>query len=65
MSQQTKDLVEEPAAAPRAVTPSPARLSLDGKDYELPVIVGTEDEHGVDIRSSAPRPARSRSTPAT
>src|SRR3954470_1975185 len=51
MSQQTKDLVEEPAAAAvAAVTPGPARLSLDGKDYELPVVVGSEGEVGVDIQ---------------
>src|SRR5262249_2146627 len=48
MSQQTKDLVEEPAAA--AVAPGPARLSLGGKDYELPVVVGSEGEVGVDIQ---------------
>src|SRR5215813_8267406 len=46
MSQQTKDLVEEPAAA---VAPGPARLSLGGKDYELPVTVGSEGEVGLDI----------------
>src|SRR6476661_3358670 len=48
MSQQTKDLVEEPATATAA--PSPARLSLDGKDYELPVVVGSEGEVGIDIQ---------------
>src|SRR5215813_2899506 len=47
MSQQTKDLVEEPAAA---VAPGPARLSLGGKDYELPVTVGSEGEVGIDIQ---------------
>src|SRR3954451_14703124 len=47
MSQQTKDLVEEPAAM---VAPSPARLGLDGKEYELPVVVGSEGEVGVDIQ---------------
>ena len=26
-----------------------ARLHLAGKDYELPVVIGTEDERGVDI----------------
>src|SRR5215831_17578507 len=26
-----------------------ARLTVDGKDLELPVVVGTEDEHAVDI----------------
>src|SRR3954452_13264624 len=47
MSQQTKSLVEEPAAA---VAASPAKLSLDGKDYELPVVVGSEGEVGIDIQ---------------
>ncbi len=47
MSQQTKDLVEEPATA---AAPGKARLSLDGKDYELPVVVGSEGEVGVDIQ---------------
>ena len=28
-----------------------ARLHLDGKDYELPVIVGSEGEVGIDIQS--------------
>jgi citrate synthase len=28
-----------------------AKLELDGKQYELPVVVGTENEHGVDISS--------------
>jgi citrate synthase len=51
MSQQTKVLVEEPAStAVAAVKPGPARLSLDGKDYELPVVVGSEGEVGVDIQ---------------
>jgi citrate synthase len=47
MSQQTKDVIEEsPALAP---TPPPARLILDGKELELPVVVGTEKEVGIDI----------------
>ena len=47
MSQQTKDVVEEsPDLAP---TPAPARLSLDGKELEVPVVVGTEGEVGLDI----------------
>ena len=29
---------------------SSAKLILDGKEYELPVIVGSEGEVGVDIR---------------
>jgi citrate synthase len=47
MSQQTKDLVEETPAVSTA--PSPARLTLAGKDYELPVVVGSENETGIDI----------------
>jgi citrate synthase len=47
MSQQTKDLVEETPAL--AASPSPARLVLDGKEYELPVTVGSEGEVGLDI----------------
>jgi len=27
-----------------------ATLKYNGKDYELPVVVGSEDEHGIDIR---------------
>src|SRR5436305_6104983 len=50
VAEQTEDLVEEPAAAVAAETPGPARLSLDGKDYELPVVVGSEGEVGVDIQ---------------
>jgi citrate synthase len=47
MSQQTKDLVEESPAL--AASPGPARLVLEGKEYELPVVVGTEGEVGLDI----------------
>jgi citrate synthase len=47
MSQQTKDLVEEPVTA---AAPGPARLALDGKEYELPVTVGSEGEVGIDIQ---------------
>jgi citrate synthase len=32
------------------VNPATARLTFEGKDYELPVIVGTEGEKGVDVR---------------
>jgi citrate synthase len=32
-------------------TKKTARLHLDGKDYDLPVIVGTEGEVGIDIQS--------------
>jgi citrate synthase len=48
MSQQTKDLVEETPAL--AASPSPARLTLDGKEFELPVTVGSEGEVGLDIQ---------------
>ena len=47
MSQQTKDVVEESPALPPA--PAPARLTFDGKEHELPVIVGSEGEVGLDI----------------
>jgi citrate synthase len=47
MSQQTKDLAEEATAAETA--PQNARLILDGKDYELPVTVGSEGEAGIDV----------------
>jgi citrate synthase len=47
MSQQTKDVVVEEPVADTA--PRPARLTLDGKDIELPVVVGSEGEIGIDI----------------
>ncbi|HEV8581278.1 MAG TPA: citrate synthase [Thermoanaerobaculia bacterium] len=47
MTQQTRDLVEEPATA--AASPGSAKLVLDGKEYELPVVVGSEGEVGIDI----------------
>jgi citrate synthase len=43
---QTTDLMEEPAVASR---PETAKLYLDGAEYELPVVVGSEGEVGVDI----------------
>ncbi len=47
MSPQTNDVVEEsPVLSP---APAPARLTLDGKEYELPVVVGSESEVGLDI----------------
>jgi citrate synthase len=48
MSQQAKDLVEDSPAV--AAAPGPAKLVLDGKEYELPVVVGTEGEVGIDIQ---------------
>ncbi len=46
MSQQTSDVMNHPTAT---VQPAAAKLTLDGKDYELPVVVGSEGEVGVDI----------------
>src|SRR5262245_35216497 len=39
-------MVEE---APPAEKPASARLILDGKEYELPVVVGSEGERAVDV----------------
>jgi len=30
--------------------PDKARFSFDGRDFELPVLTGTENEHGIDVR---------------
>jgi citrate synthase len=50
MSQQTSDVMIHPTTEPAAgAKPAAAKLSLDGKDYELPVVVGSEGEVGVDI----------------
>jgi citrate synthase len=49
MSQQTSDVMTHPTETAAAAKPAPAKLSLDGKDYELPVVVGSEGEVGVDI----------------
>jgi citrate synthase len=38
-----------PVVEKKPAAGSVARLHLDGKDIELPVVVGTEDERGVDI----------------
>ena len=47
MSQQTNPVIEEsPAVSP---APAAGRLTLDGKEYELPVVVGSESEVGLDI----------------
>jgi citrate synthase len=45
-SQQTTDQVAEPGVPAK---PTTAKLILDGKEYEFPVVVGSEDEVGVDI----------------
>ncbi|HWM89901.1 MAG TPA: citrate synthase [Thermoanaerobaculia bacterium] len=56
MSQQTTDAttatvaVEAPPAAPAPpASGNTARLVLDGKEIELPVVVGSEGETGIDI----------------
>jgi citrate synthase len=48
MSQQTREVVEE-AGARQPAAPGPAKLILDGKEHELPVVVGSEGEKGIDI----------------
>jgi citrate synthase len=48
MSHQTREMVEEtPVGSPQA--PPAARLTLEGKDYELPVLVGSEGEKAIDV----------------
>jgi citrate synthase len=47
MPQQTKDLVEE-TTAPETVAAA-AKLILGGREYELPVVTGSEGEKGIDI----------------
>jgi citrate synthase len=53
MSQQTADLVThqetDPAATGSNTAPATAKLVLDGKEYEFPVVVGSEGEVGVDM----------------
>ncbi len=46
MSQQTRELVEERAVGE---APAAARLTLDGKEYELPVLRGSEGEKAIDV----------------
>jgi citrate synthase len=48
MSQQTREVVEE-AGAHQPAAPGPAKLILDGKEHELPVVVGSEGEKAIDI----------------
>jgi citrate synthase len=48
MSQQTREVVEE-AGARQPAAPGPAKLTLDGKEHELPVVVGSEGEKAIDI----------------
>ena len=50
MSQQTTDLVtHQETATITATEPATAKLILDSKEYEFPVVVGSEGEVGVDI----------------
>jgi len=44
----TREIVEEPTTGQAAAAP-PARLEVAGKSLEMPVVVGTEGETGVDI----------------
>src|SRR3954464_10551128 len=51
---QIKELIPETTSPAAPATPAPtviptARLTLDGKSYDLPVVVGSEGEVGVDI----------------
>ncbi|HXO19368.1 MAG TPA: citrate synthase [Thermoanaerobaculia bacterium] len=43
----TKEIVEEKPAAETVA--KPARLTLDGKEYDLAVVTGSEGEKGIDI----------------
>jgi citrate synthase len=49
MSQQTTGLVAEPAPDTNTAKPATATLTLDSKEYELPLVVGSEGEVGIDI----------------
>ena len=48
-----------------STTAKSARLIVDGKEVELPVIVGTEDEKAINIHRFAVAQATLRSTMAT
>ncbi|HEV3455781.1 MAG TPA: citrate synthase [Thermoanaerobaculia bacterium] len=48
MAQQTREAVEETSARP-AAAPGSARVVLEGKEHELPVVVGSEGEKAIDI----------------
>jgi citrate synthase len=48
MPQQTGEVVEE-AGARQQAAPAKAKLVLDGKEHELPVVVGSEHEKAIDI----------------
>src|SRR5687768_14764537 len=45
---QTEPILEE-TAAPAGARPRSATLTLDGAAYDLPLVVGTEGETGIDI----------------
>src|SRR5579863_9810626 len=49
MSQQTPQVAEHASTDKETAVPTTARLSLGGKDYELPVTVGPEGETGIDV----------------
>jgi len=44
----TREIVEEPTTG-QAAAAAPARLEVAGKSLEMPVVVGTEGETGIDI----------------
>ena len=45
----TREIVEESTTDQAPAAPAPARLEVAGKALEMPVVVGTEGETGVDI----------------
>jgi len=47
MSQQTREV--EVAGAQQAAAPAPAKLILEGKEHELPAMIGSEGEKAIDI----------------
>ncbi len=50
MSHETKVMEPEPAIAPPVTAaPPPARLILEGTEYSLPVVIGSEGEKAIDI----------------
>jgi citrate synthase len=48
MSQQTRELVEERAVV-EPKSPAAAKLTLEGKEYELSVLEGSEGEKAIDV----------------
>jgi citrate synthase len=49
MSQQTREVVEEAVGAHQPAAPGPATLVLEGREHQLPVVVGSEGEKAIDI----------------